>query len=187
VRLVEPRGTVVEMHPPGDPGYYVRGHLSTEEATAAVVRRLAEDDGGCPALGPCEHLWGRWAAAGPEDGPGEDAPVWHVRDDRRPGYARVTLVWEADAWRRREESRAVEARVRSDAARRWPGCEVRHVSAWPWAERRHVSAEIIMPGHAVRLRWRPWSAVGSVVEALDWRLPRVALREAAARLGLVPA
>ena len=159
MNLQETHGEVVEMDPLGPP-WYVRGHVTAEEALLAVSERSAEegeDDEGdeAPNLGPCEHVWGRWAPARFEDG--HDEPwTWETRRDRLPGWARVTRVWSAKDWQDREESRAVERRVRLAARRLWPNCDVRSVVAWPWRDRRLVSAQIVFPRHGIRLVWRPW-------------------------------
>lgn len=182
MRVHEPRGALIDMGLQGDPCWYVRGHVSLDEAREAVHEWWAEerdDDGTSPELGPLRHCWGRWRPVREGDyGLDDDCThVWVTRSTPAPGWARVTEVWDAAAWRCREETRAVEYAARALVQRRWPAAEIRRVNAWPWAERAQVTVQFRLAG--LDVKWGPWRADRSVwispVRRSEW-VSLVALR-----------
>jgi len=184
MNIEESPGEVIRMDPNDGP-WYIRDHLSAADAIQAV-KDWHEDELGddAPELGPCQHHWGRWYPARADDGHDHDC-TWHHRATAAPGWSPVTVVWEASDWQAREESRAAEHSMRAEVRRRWPTAEIESCAAWHWKCRAQSWVRLRWPMEQIRATLRPWDRWQGYVEPLSWRLPRVALCERAARLGLL--
>lgn len=111
------RGEFIPLRDEGGGTYldevYVRGHVSDEEADAALQAwwgDYADDEDGLQPYDPWEHVYARWSQESTWDGPG-----MVLREYRERGRGRFPVTRARASWMRirREERKAAEEKIRA--------------------------------------------------------------------------
>lgn len=196
MKITEAIGEVIELHysDGNDSGeYFVRGHVTYDEAAKAVTAHLFENDSdsACDDMTPEEYAadvelapvaswcWARYRPVREGDYGIPDGMEF-LFDDRStpaPGWAKVTRILTRAEWQFREEQKAVKVEALARAWRLWPNAERIDVrNPWDWASRHLVVAEVTL--RDARIDWKPWGH-SSWAYPRDHRVPRIAWMERA--------
>jgi hypothetical protein len=133
------------------PWWYIRGHVSFEEAAEAVREWLVEyncdEDLEAPPFGRCRQIWARWTCCGVqsvEDG----FKHFNTYTTKSRGAFPVTELTEIDWLQRRSDNEIKSARMETRALAKWPGIEI--ISSWGYSE---PGVRFKFPGGKYQVTW----------------------------------
>ncbi len=133
------------------PYWYVRGHVSYEEAEDSVHEWLIEyncdEDLEAPPFGRCRQIWARWVCCGIQTVE-EGFRYFNTYVTKSRGVFPVTELTEVDWLYKRSKEALKSARMETLALEKWPGIEI--VRSWGYDD---PGVRFTFPGSVHQATW----------------------------------